>query len=124
MGHVNNTIYFRFFESVRIEYMIQMGMFDRKGDKAVTPILASTKCDFKFPLTYPDIALASGRCVRVGKTSFTMEYRIESKAHGVVAAKGEGVIVVLSALTRAPVEIDDELRARITKIEAWEERTL
>ena len=41
LGHVNNTIYFRFFESARVEYMAQMGLFaTQAGDHEVVPILA------------------------------------------------------------------------------------
>ena len=53
-GHVNNIIYFRYFESVRIAYFEQMEFGEYKEKTGIGPILAQTSFRFKIPLTYPD----------------------------------------------------------------------
>jgi acyl-CoA thioester hydrolase len=117
MGHVNNTLYFRYFESARVEYMEQMGLFC-DPENAVYPILASTKCDYKVPLTYPDTIIVTARTVKVGRTSFTQAYEITSTAKSTVAATGEGIVVCVDKATGKPVPVPDDMRVAIEKVEA------
>src|SRR5712691_11634259 len=81
-GHVNNTIYFKWFESARIAYFEKIGLNERMRRAHRGPILARTSCDFEKPLTFPDTVRASARVVRLGTTSFLMEYRVTSANHG------------------------------------------
>src|SRR2546421_5495361 len=109
-GHVNNTIYFRWFESARIAYFEKIGMNERMKRERKGPILARTTCDYEKPLTFPDTIRATARVVKLGNTSFVMEYRVTSAKHG-PAAKGEGVIVLIDYEKGGKVPLDDELRA-------------
>ena len=112
--HVNNTVYFRWFESARILYFQAVGLVDSMRDERIGPILASTSCDFKLPLTYPDQVRSSASVSRIGKSSFTMDYRIRSESSGwEVAAQGSGVVVLFDYTEGKSVRISDELRARI-----------
>lgn len=115
-GHVNNTIYFRWFESARIAYFEAIGLNERMRREKKGPILARTSCDFEKPLTFPDTVRASARVVKLGNTSFVMEYRVTSAKHG-DAAKGEGVVVLVDYEKGGKVPLDDELRARIEALE-------
>jgi acyl-CoA thioester hydrolase len=116
MGHVNNTVYFRFFESARVEYMQRMGLFaSQEGDHAVVPILASTKCDYKVPLTYPDEVLVTATTVKIGRTSFVQEYRVHSTAQDAVSATGEGVVVCVDRKTGKPVPVPEDVRAAMER---------
>ena len=51
--HVNNIVYFRYFESARI-YSEMLGLHKLKDDTGIGPILGSTSGTYKFPLTYPN----------------------------------------------------------------------
>ena len=118
MGHVNNTVYFRFFESARVEYMAQMGLFaSQTGDHEVLPILARTTCDYKVPLVYPDEVIVTAKTVKVGRTSFTQAYEVRSVAQGVVSAVGEGIVVCVDKATGKPVPVPDEIRSKIESAE-------
>lgn len=118
-GHVNNTIYLRWFESARIEYLERIGLNARMRAERVGPILAHTRCDFLLPLTFPDTVLAEATLARVGTTSFTMAYRVRSRAHGLAeAARGEGVVVLFDYARGAKVPLDAELRAAIERLQA------
>ena len=57
MSHVNNIVYFRFFESARIAYFEKMDLMDYMTQTGIGPILATTSCKFKIPLSYPDKVL-------------------------------------------------------------------
>jgi len=52
--HVNNVVYFKYFESARINYFEETGINAHMQTTGVGPILGNTQCRFKAPLTYPD----------------------------------------------------------------------
>ena len=99
--------------------MAQMGLFASPvGEHEVVPILASTKCDYKVPLTYPDEIIVTAKTVKVGRTSFTQAYEITSTAQGCVAAMGEGIVVCVDRKTGKPVPVPDDVRVGIENLEA------
>ena len=53
-GHINNTVYFRYFEDARIAYFDKIGVHEQKKQFDTGPILARTHCNFRLPLDYPD----------------------------------------------------------------------
>jgi acyl-CoA thioester hydrolase len=91
--HVNNTVFFRYFESARIAYLVRIGFRQESDHGGVGPILASTHARFRRPLTYPDTVRVGARTTEVGDDRFTMEYRLVSTAQGATAAEGGGVLV-------------------------------
>lgn len=110
LGHVNNTVYFRWFETARIALFEAVGL-DNKGQPTVGPILAHTSCTFREPLGYPDTVLARAGVTKVGNTSFVMRYEVARAAapEGLVA-EGEGVIVLVDYGTGEKVPIAGALR--------------
>jgi len=92
-GHVNNTVFFRYFETARIAYLDRCGFLAAYDRDHVGAILHSTSCRFRRPLFYPDDVLVGARTIDVSDDRFTMGYRIVSLAQNAVAADGTGVIV-------------------------------
>ncbi len=119
-GHVNNTVYFRWMESARIEYFHWAGLGEM-ANRGIAPILASIKCDYRRQLTYPDTLMISSSITSIGRTSIKMVHRIFSTVQQSLAAEGESVIVMFNYETQRPVRVSDDLRA---KIEAAEGRSL
>ena len=114
LGHVNNTVYFKYFESVRIAYFRAVAMgFEPSG-----PILATASCGFVLPLAYPDTVRVECGVTRVGRSSFTMAYRVHSVARAALAATGETVCVWYDYATGKSTPLPDEARARIAALEA------
>jgi acyl-CoA thioester hydrolase len=91
--HVNNIVYFRYFESARIEYLERIGFRQESDNGGVGPILHSTHARFRRPVEWPDSVIVGARTVEVGEDRFTQEYRLVSKASGLVAAEGGGKLV-------------------------------
>ena len=91
--HVNNTVYFRYFEDVRIAYFEQTGITQWMQTYGVGPILASTQCRFKLPLSYPDNVWIGARVAEISDDRFRMEYAVFSEQHQRVAAVGDGLVV-------------------------------
>ena len=114
-GHVNNIIYFRYFESARIDYFMKMGIVGEGADE-IGPILASTTCKFIFPLTHPDTAIAAARVAEVQEDRFIMEYAVFSTNHQRIAAKGTGVIIPYHYRLKEKADLPRSWRAAIAYI--------
>src|SRR4051795_5153038 len=59
--HVNNVVYFRYFESARLEYFRRLEWFSFEKETGVGPILAATQARYRRPLTYPDAISVTAR---------------------------------------------------------------
>ncbi len=116
--HVNNVVYFRYFENARLEYFRRLDWFAFEKESGVGPILAATQARFRKPLTYPDVILIGARVPEVGRDRLTLEHRIVSRRLGAVATEGEGTIVTYDYGRGAKVSVPDELRRRIAALEA------
>jgi acyl-CoA thioester hydrolase len=117
IGHVNNVKYFRWFEDGRIAWFDAVGIKDIAAASGVGPILATTNCRFRIPLTYPDSVRIGARVTSLEADRFTMEYAVASVAHGAVAASGEGVVVAFDYAAGVKSVWPAELRERIEKLQ-------
>src|SRR5437868_11830009 len=69
--HVNNVVYFRYFESARLEYFRRLDWFEYEAETGIGPILHSTSARFRRPLTYPDTIWVAARVLEVQEDRFT-----------------------------------------------------
>src|ERR1700730_4862817 len=76
--HVNNTVYFRYFENARLEYFRRLGWFEYERDTGVGPILAATQARFRKPLAYPDTVSITTRVAQLEEDRFTMHHLVVS----------------------------------------------
>ncbi len=117
-GHVNNTVFFRYFESARIAYFDRIGWWEVQQKTGIGPILADTSCRFRRPLTYPD-TLQVGTSVRdLGKDRFQMDYVIWSEKLQTVAAEGTSLIVSYHYGEHHKAPLPTELREAIERLES------
>lgn len=91
--HVNNTVYFRYFEDARLAYFATIKIEETMKRDGIGPILASTQCRFKAPLTYPDTVHIGTRVAQLQEDRFLMEYIVVSQTLQKVAALGKGMLV-------------------------------
>jgi len=115
--HVNNVVYFRYFESARIAYAEKLGLTRLKDETGIGPILGSAGCRFRHPLTYPDTVSVGARTVSIEEDRFTMHYVVVSRCHGKVAAEGDAVIVMYDYNEGRKTKIPDAIRTRLKEIE-------
>jgi acyl-CoA thioester hydrolase len=116
-AHLNNVVYFRYFENARIAYLMQVGWFDLLKTDGLGPIVASTHCRFRRPMTYPDPILIGARIITVEPDRVTFEHRLVSTKWDDVAAEGQAVVVCYNYRTSAKAALPNELRARIDELE-------
>lgn len=119
-GHVNNSVFLRWFESARIAYFEHLGMLERMERDRVGPIVARVTCDYRRALAYPDEVEVQATVSRLGTSSFVMGYRAHSLGQGALAAEGESVVVLFDYRSEQKVALDPELRAAIKALEAGE----
>jgi len=115
--HVNNVVYFRYFENARLAYFEKFDGIEFMTRKGVGPILAATSCRFKTPLTYPDTVLVATKVTSIEKDRFTMDYRVVSTKNQKVAAEADCVIVTFNYRENKKVPVSEELRRLIMEIE-------
>jgi acyl-CoA thioester hydrolase len=115
--HVNNIIYFRWFESARIAYLEQIGLKAMYHGAGIGPILAAIDCNYRRQLTYPDTVAVGARISRIGRTSFEMEHVLVSTAQQALVADGKSTIVTFDYKAQKPIPVPDDIRAAIAKIE-------
>jgi acyl-CoA thioester hydrolase len=117
MSHVNNIVYFRYFESARIAYFEKMDMFSYMTETGIGPILATISCKFKIPLSYPDNVLIGAKVVSIEDDRFVMNHLVVSKKHQKVAAEGDGLIVTFNYREGKRVSVPDVFKQRIIDIQ-------
>lgn len=116
-GHVNNTVFFRWFETARIAFLEAIGFVAGGEGGGVGPILASTSCRFRRPLAFPDTITVGVRVTALEEDRFEHAYRVVSHALGEVAAEGAGVVVSYDYGAKRKAPIPDAVRRAIRAME-------
>tara|TARA_B100000029_G_C17232466_1_gene835873 strand:- start:2 stop:433 length:432 start_codon:yes stop_codon:yes gene_type:complete len=119
--HINNIIYFRYFESVRIDYFIKIRALEIMEKTKVGPILAETQCKFKRPLKFPEKIVVGGKIDEIWEDRFQMKYAVWSEGQDKrPAAEGSGLIVYYDYQNNKRASLPDEILSNIKKIENME----
>ena len=95
-GHVNNTVYFRWYETARVEYWYKSGLHELMSPRGLGPILASVKCDYKKQIRYPDTIHVAAKIQKMGLSSVILEHAVYSESQQAIAATGKSVIVLFN----------------------------
>ena len=117
MGHVNNIIYFRFFENARIAYFHKTCVNDQLKDTGIGPILKSTSSVYRVPLTFPDLITVGAKVTKLDTDRFTMKYAVYSHRHQRIAAEGEGVVVLFNYWTQEKTPLSQNIIQAIKLLE-------
>jgi acyl-CoA thioester hydrolase len=116
-GHLNNVVYFRYFENVRMHFLDRIGALRSHTEQGIGVILASTTCNFERPVVWPAQLRVRTGCTAIGNTSFTMVYRIQDDAGNTVAT-GSSVQVMYDYVKMQKVRVPDAIRVAIEALQA------
>jgi acyl-CoA thioester hydrolase len=116
-GHVNNIVYFRYFETARMAYFQRLRSPDFLSRNPLGPILASTSCRFRAPLDFPDRVSVGARVARVDEDRFVMFYAVYSHKLQKIAAEGEGTIVCFDYRENRKAALPKMLKEKISELE-------
>ena len=110
MGHVNNAVYFRYLETVRIEWLHRAGGAPDPAGSG--PVIVNAFCNFIRQLDYPGEVLAKHYVANPGRTSFDTFITLErTDRPGLIHANGGATTVWIDFPRRKAVPLPDWLRA-------------
>jgi acyl-CoA thioester hydrolase len=117
-GHVNNVVYFRYFENARVEYFQRIGWWDYLKETGIGPIVGSTQARFRRPVKYPDTLRAGAKVISFGTDRFTIRHVLVSRTTGELVTEGDAVVVCIDYRANAKVPVPEVLKQRIVQLEA------
>ena len=113
MGHVNNTLYFRYLEIIRIEWLHGLGGAPDPAGQG--PVIVNAFCNFIRQLEYPGDILARHYIANPGRTSFDTFITLErTDQPGVLYATGGATTVWIDFPQQKPVPLPDWLREQFS----------
>lgn len=108
-GHVNNAVYYSFFDTAVNTWLIERGLLDiERGE--VIGLVVETGCHYFAPLAYPGDITAALRVAHLGRTSVRYEIGLFAAGASSAAAQGHFVHVYVDRASRRPVELPARLR--------------
>jgi acyl-CoA thioester hydrolase len=116
-GHVNNVVYYSFFDTAVNRYLIDAGALDIVTGEVIGLVI-ETQCRYHEPLSFPDRLDVGIRVARIGTSSVRYEVGIFREDAETAAADGHFVHVYVDRGTRRPVALPEPLRAALTAIHA------
>lgn len=115
-GHVNNVVYYSFFDTVVNAWLIERGALDIEASPVIG-LVVETACNFFASLTYPENVVAGLRVARVGRSSVRYEVALFAEGSETAAAQGHFVHVYVDRATRRPVDLPEALRRALEPLE-------
>jgi len=107
--HVNNVVYYSFFDTAVNEYLLRQGVLDLEGSPVVC-LVVDTGCQFFSPIAFPDAVHCGLRVAHLGKSSVRFEIGIFRNDEPLAAAQGHFVHVACDRQTRRPVAMPGDMR--------------
>jgi len=114
-GHVNNVVYYSYFDTVVNEHLIRFGGLDI-ANGPVVGYAVETLCRFRKPLAFPEVIDAGMCVVRLGTSSVTYEIGLFRQGDDEPAATGHFVHVWVDRATRRPAPIPPRIRAALAPL--------
>lgn len=111
-GHVNNVVYFSYFDTAVNTYLIAKGVLDVASGPVIGYVV-ETGCQFFASLTYPETVTAGVRVAHLGRSSVRYEIGLFGEGSEAAAAQGHFVHVYVDRETRRPVDLPQALRAAL-----------
>lgn len=110
LGHVNNVMFIRYFETARIHMMTASGIWEEFEKAKLFVVLGKIECNFLRSIHYPETIIAQCGLVSIGKSSIVVEHQIKIKSTGQLVASGQGIMVCADPVEQRSVKIPDNLR--------------
>ena len=114
-GHVNNVIYYSYFDTVVNGYLISSGSLDIEKSPTIG-LVVETQCRFFKPVDFPDTVHAGLRVARLGNSSVRYEIGLFRNDESTAAAQGHFVHVYVDRETRRPAGLPQQMREALEKI--------
>jgi acyl-CoA thioester hydrolase len=114
-GHVNNVVYYSYFDTVINKYLIEQGGMDITNDPVVG-IAVETHCQFRRSLQFPDAIDAGLRVGHLGNSSVRYEIGLFKRGDDAIAAAGYFVHVFVDRTSQKPIPIPRGIRTALEQL--------
>jgi acyl-CoA thioester hydrolase len=115
-GHVNNVVYYSWFDTVVNQFLIANGVLDIERSKVIGLVI-ETQCNYFASVAFPDRVTAGVRVTKLGNSSVRYEVGIFREDEESAAAQGHFVHVYVDRESRRPASIPDDMRKLLQSIE-------
>ena len=114
-GHVNNVVYYSYFDTVVNQYLIEQRVLDIEKS-TVIGLVVETQCQYFSPITFPDEVHAGLRVARLGNSSVRYEIGLFRNDENSASAQGHFIHVYVDRASRRSVALPGELRSVLEKL--------
>jgi acyl-CoA thioester hydrolase len=108
-GHVNNVVYYSWFDTVVNAHLIEAGVLDIHRGETIGLVI-ETKCNYFAPVEFPQTVEAGLRVAKLGKSSVRYEVGLFLRGEPLTVAKGHFIHVYVDRATRRPTELPAPLK--------------
>jgi len=108
-GHVNNVVYYSWFDTAVNATLIEKGVLDIHAGTTIGLVI-ETQCNYFAPLAFPQTIDAGIRVAKLGTSSVRYEVGLFAEGEPLTAAKGHFVHVYVDRETRRPVPLPAALK--------------
>jgi acyl-CoA thioester hydrolase len=103
-GHVNNVVYYSWFDTAVNAYLIEHGVLDIHHGETIGLVI-ETQCNYFAPLAFPQVVEAGIRVAHMGTSSVRYEVGLFPQGAPLTAAKGHFIHVYVDKQTRRPTPL-------------------
>jgi acyl-CoA thioester hydrolase len=114
-GHVNNVVYYSYFDTVVNQYLLEQGVLDIERS-TVIGLVVETQCNYFSPITFPDTVHAGLRVAKLGSSSVRYEVGLFRNDEPSASAQGHFVHVYVDRASRRPTALPEDLRRALTPL--------
>ncbi len=111
-GHVNNVVYYSFFDTAVNRWLIERGVLDVAASDAIG-LVVETGCRYLRPIAFPDRVTAGLRLAHLGTSSVRYEIALFRGDDAEASAVGHFVHVYVDRAGRRPTRVPDAVRAAL-----------
>jgi acyl-CoA thioester hydrolase len=111
-GHVNNIVYYGWFDTLVNEYLIRQGALDIDASDVIG-LVVETHCNYFSELAFPQPVVGGLRVARVGTSSVRYELAIFADGADLASAQGHFVHVYVDRATHRPAPLPARLKAAV-----------
>ncbi len=114
-GHINNVIYYSWFDTAVNAYLIEQGALDIENSQTIG-VVVETQCNYFAPLSFPQTVEAGLRVGQLGASSVRYEIGLFAKGAPLTAATGHFIHVYVDKRSRRPVPLPLNLKTVLEKL--------
>ena len=114
-GHVNNAVYYFYFDTVVNKWLIENGHLEIGKSKTIG-LVVETSCSYFAPIEFPHDVIAGLRVSKIGTSSVTYEIGLFTEGSEIAAAQGHFTHVYVNEASRKPTPISDQFREGLNRL--------